>query len=135
MKCIIRRVGVSVFLVGVFVAAVQVPNAAPVRSGDTITDRKGFVPNRKYLPLGAKAVGVLVADADPVILLEGRRGPPDQLCFSTGGGSFRWVYVPAERNATVGRLMIPVGTQGERKLFENLNMATLATTKRWDVTS
>ncbi|MFL5340479.1 MAG: hypothetical protein ACJ8F7_10030 [Gemmataceae bacterium] len=135
MKRIIRRVGVSLLLVGVFVTAVQVPNAAPVRSGDTITDRKGFIPVRKQVPLGGKAVGVLVADAAPVILLEGRNGPAAQLCFSTGGTSYRWVYVPAERNATVGRLMVPVGPKGEPKLFENLNLASLASVKRWDITS
>src|SRR5262249_1562629 len=69
----------------------------------------------------------------PVLALEGRSGPAEQLCFGSGGTSYRWVYVTAGKNATVGRVVIPVGSQGERKVFDNLSVASPATVKRWGV--
>ena len=137
MKRFIRRFCLLVLLAVVFVAAAGIPHAAPVKpgSGDSITDRKGYIPYRKNLPLAGKTIGLLVGDAGPVLAIEGRAGPADQLCFAAAGGSYRWVYVPVEANATIGRVMIPVGPTGERKLFENLSLASTNTVKRWDISS
>src|SRR5437764_6233673 len=80
--------------------------AAPVPSSstETVNDRKAFIPYRKHAPLAEKVIGVLVADAGPVLQTEGRTGPADQLCFGRGGNSYRWVYVPADKDPTIGRV-------------------------------
>jgi len=137
MKRIIRRVVLPLLLTVIFVAGAGIPHAAPVRSGstDTISDRKAYIPYHKNLPLPGKAIGVLAADCAPILAIEGRAGPADQLCFSSAGSSYRWVYVPVDKNATVGRVTIAVGPTGERKLFENLSLASPSAVKRWEINS
>jgi len=54
---------------------------------DTVTDRKDFVPYRKYESLAGKAIGVLVSDVVAVMSNDGRGGPPDAMAFSRNGGS------------------------------------------------
>lgn len=108
--------------------------ATPVNSGGpTIIDRKNFIPLRKHVPLPGTVIGVLVPDAQAVLALEGRTGPPDQLVFSCGGGSYRWMYVQVKANALIPRLDVPVGTKGEKKRFENLNLATPATLREFGI--
>jgi hypothetical protein len=109
--------------------------AVPVRSGAsaTITDRAGYIPNRKHVPLPGKVVAVLVFDAQPVLSLEGRSGPANQLCLGYNGGSYRWVYVPVKENPFIGSLIMNVGQKGERKRFDNLSMANPQTLKQWDI--
>ncbi len=109
--------------------SVPVPSAGSA----TITDRKGYIPFRRHVPLPGKIVGVLVRDAQPVLTLEGRSGPADQMCLGYGGGSYRWVYVPVKQNPMIGSLMLGVGDKGERKRFDNLSMASSTTIGQWDV--
>src|SRR5262249_52724900 len=59
-----------------------------------VKDRKGFIPYRNHQVLKGTAIGILLTDGQPVLGNEGRSGPSDQLVFATGGGSYRWVYVP-----------------------------------------
>src|SRR5262245_34664402 len=110
-------------------SAVPVPAAGSA----TITDRGSFIPIRKHLPLPGKIIGILASDAQPTLGLEGRSGPPDQLCLGYSGGSYRWMYVPQKENPLIGSLNIAVGNQGERKRFDNLSMATAQTVAQWDV--
>src|SRR5262245_45697823 len=113
-------------------------HAVPVDSGSatTITDRKNFIPYRKHVPLPGKIIGVLVHDAQPVLTLEGRSGPADQICLGYGGGSYRWLYVPIEKNPMIPWLSLPVGPTGtERKRFENLSLAGAANMKPLGVKS
>src|SRR4051812_28571420 len=58
------------------------------KKGDEITDRAGFIPNRKHLAVPGKIIAVLVTDAQPVLSMEGRSGPQDQLCIGWNGGSY-----------------------------------------------
>lgn len=109
--------------------AVPVPSSGSA----TITDRQGYIPFRKHVPLPGKVIAVLLFDAQPVLNLEGRSGPADQLCLAYRGGSYRWVYVPVKENPLIGSLNLRVGDKGERKRFDNLSMATPATVKQWDI--
>lgn len=125
------RLGLAAAALGMAASAL----AVPVRSGAsaTITDRAGYIPNRKHVPLPGKVVAVLVFDAQPVLSLEGRSGPASQLCLGYNGGSYRWVYVPVKENPLIGSLIMNVGQKGERKRFDNLGMANPLTLKQWDI--
>src|SRR5262249_47538290 len=100
--------------------------ALPVPTGDNnrITDRKDFIPNRKFQALPGKAIGILVSDVEPVLNAEGRTGPKNQLCYAQNGCSYRWVYVPAQNKPTRPFLDLPIGDKGERKRFDNLSLAS-----------
>jgi hypothetical protein len=129
-----RRLAVVVF----GLVAAQAVHAVPVDSGggSTINDRKNFIPYRKHVPLPGKIIGVLVNGAQPVLTLEGRSGPADQICLGYGGGSYRWLYVPVEKDAMIPWLNLPVGPTGaERKRFDNLTLAGSATLKPLGVQS
>lgn len=102
--------------------SVPVPGSGP----DTITDRKGFIPVNKQQPLPGKLVGVLVPGAQPVLSVEGRSGPEDQLCLGYNGCSYRWVYVPVTERPMMPWLDLPVAS-GERKRFNSLSLAMPAT--------
>lgn len=106
---------------------------APAPREDVIKERKGFIPHRKHQELAGTVVGILLADGQPVLSMEGRSGPPDQLCLGTNGGSYRWVYVAVQDGKPmIGSLNIPVG-KGEVKRFDQLSLATPATVKQWGV--
>jgi len=62
---------------------------------------KRLFPFRKHLALPEKVVAVLVSEPEPILALEGRSGPRDQMCLAYNGGSYRWVYVPVDRNAMI----------------------------------
>jgi hypothetical protein len=127
----LRRLIAASFALGLGAMVV----AAPIKSGpETVTDRAGFIPNRKHQSLGGKVVGVLIPDPLPVLSTEGRSGPKDQLCFARGMFSYRWIYVPVEKNAFIGTLNIRIGEKGSQvKQFDKLSMANPETVKQWDV--
>ncbi len=107
--------------------ATQTIHAVPVDSGgaSTIGDRKSFIPYRKHMPLPGKVIGVMVFDAQPVLGLEGRSGPADQICLGHGLASYRWLYVPVEKDPMIPWLNLPVGPTGaERKRFDKLSLAS-----------
>jgi hypothetical protein len=80
-------------------------------------------------------IGVLASGAETVMDDEGRKGPQGALCFSVGGGSYRWVYVPVTKKPVIGGMRIPVGEKGDmRKPFYDLCFADVKTVKRWGVT-
>jgi hypothetical protein len=110
---------------------------APPPKEETVKDkdRAGFIPKNKYEPLPGQAVGVLVANVRDVMANDDRSGPPDALGFSRGGGSYRWVYVPAEGKAILTGLQVATGEKGGgRKLYPKLNMADPKTVKQWEIT-
>jgi hypothetical protein len=90
---------------------------------ETVKDRTGFIPHRKFVALPGTAVGVLVNEARPVLSLEGRSGPADAYCFSSDGGSYRWVYLPTRGKPQITNLQVPVGDKGEKRTYPALNMA------------
>jgi len=93
---------------------------------DTFKDRDAFLPKRKFQQLPGKAMGILVGDGHDLMTSEGRRGPKDALCFSSGDGSYRWVYVVVKKKPQIGALNVPVlGKPGEIERFDNLSMATV----------
>ncbi|MBI3821854.1 MAG: hypothetical protein HY289_04135 [Planctomycetes bacterium] len=105
-----------------------------VQAQETIKDRKGFIPNRKHAVVAGKAIGILLTDGAPILQLEGRSGPADQLVFSTGGNSYRWVYVPTQVNPLITNLQVPVGDKGEKAVYAALNMANPKSVLPWAVT-
>src|SRR5262245_25372432 len=80
-------------------------------------DRKDFFPNRKQAAVKGTIVGILLTDGQPVLSTEGRSGPADQLVFSAGGNSYRWVYVPTLENPQITNLQVPVGEKGEVQVY------------------
>ena len=129
----LSRLAAAVVLTG---AAALLALAAPDPSAneDTIKDRAGFIPQRQYQPLPGKVVGVLVADVRKVMGNEGRSGPADAFGFSSGGGSYRWVYVPVADKPLIPSLTLPVGPTGEqKKRFDKLSLANAETVKQWGV--
>src|SRR5947208_1930697 len=60
---------------------------------EAFKDRDAFLPKRKFQPLPGKAIGILVGGAHELMNAEGRRGPKEALCFASGDGSYRWIYV------------------------------------------
>jgi hypothetical protein len=122
----LMRVWSKLFLIvaGLLLAAApvaaQLDNAVPLKL-------KKHLPHRQYRVLGEKAVGVLVHDAKPVLDIEGRFGPKDQLCFSHDGLSYRWVYVPTDNpNPMISNLQVPIGKDqdGGKMVFDRLNVAS-----------
>src|SRR5215813_5336165 len=71
-------------------------------------DRTNFLPRNKHLPLPGTIIALLAADAQPVLTLEGRLGPADQVCVGWNGGSYRWVYLPVETEPTITNLAVPL---------------------------
>lgn len=108
--------------------------AADEPAVEIVRERKSFLPIRNHQPLKGTVIGLLVDDAGPVLGLEGRSGPADQLCFSVNGGSYRWVYVPTLDNAQITNLQVPVGDKGQVQLYPALNMATPRSVTPWGVT-
>ena len=45
-------------------------------TGGPVKDRDGFIPQRKFVALKGKAIGVLVSDVKAVMAHDGRGGPP-----------------------------------------------------------
>jgi hypothetical protein len=83
----------------------------------------------RFLPLPGKAVGVLVGDAQALLAQEGRFGPADAVCFSRGGGSYRWMYVLA-KGGTGGESLMFGG-----QTFDHLVLANPQTLRPWGVTA
>ncbi|MBX9678095.1 MAG: hypothetical protein K2X38_04965 [Gemmataceae bacterium] len=105
---------------------------APQIQEDKAPDRVGYIPKAKYQPVPSRVVGVLVSDVVKVMGNEGRSGPPDAMAFSSGGGSYRWVYVPAINGmpAIIQNLQVKVGAQGDQmRIYPALNMANATTAK------
>lgn len=95
-------------------------------------ERASFLPKRKFEPLPGKVVGILVQGGDELMSAEGRTGPNDALCFSTGEGSYSWIYVPVKERPLIGALLVPVGN-GELKRFDKLGVANLKTVAQWGI--
>jgi len=101
---------------------------SPDRQPEAVADRAGFIPNRKHLPLPGKVIAVLIADAQPILSLEGRAGPADQLCIGYGGASYRWVYLSVNEKPTIRNLSLPL-PEGKTKVYPSLSMASPALVK------
>src|SRR4051794_6420294 len=105
------------------VALLNVGSAWADPPEEIVKNRKDFLPQRKQVALGPKVIGVLAYDAQPVLSTEGRSGPLDQLCFSEGGNSYRWVYVVAfGEHPMITGLRVPIGEKGETALYPALDM-------------
>lgn len=105
----------------------------PGRAAGDAGDLADLFPVRRFQPLPGKTLGVLVG-GEAVLALEGRRGPADAFWLSTGGGSYRGVYVPVAKKYLIGGLNVPVGQQGERtRRFDKLSPATPKTVADWGI--
>src|SRR5262245_34350706 len=78
----------ALLVLGLVIMTARTLPAVPVDSGagNTIADRKNYIPSRKHVALPGKIIAVLVFDAQPVLSLEGRSGPADQICLGYNGG-------------------------------------------------
>lgn len=126
----------SVTALGALLQAAAATSApVPSRTPETITDRARFIPNRAFEPLPGKVIGLLVSDATAVLAAEGRFGPAQHLVLGAAGHSYRWVYVPVERNPTVRGLTIPVGVRGEMATYDKLSLAAPDTVRSLGITT
>ncbi len=109
---------------------------APPDAVETVKDRDGFIPHRKYQAMPGKTIGVLVADVRTVMANEGRSGPADAFGLSSGGGSYRWIYVPVKDKPLITNFTVRAGEKGDQtKTYPSLSMANAQTVKQWDVPS
>jgi hypothetical protein len=99
---------------------------------DTIKDRTGFIPYRKYQPLAGTVVGVLVSNPQPILSTEGRGSALENYCLSLEGGSYRWIYVPTPNKPQINNLQIPLGN-GQKRMYPALSMANPQTVKQWGI--
>jgi len=118
----------SLTIAALSTVAIRADDPAPA-----VKDPKNFLPHRKYVELPGKKIGILAFDAQPVLSTEGRSGPPDQLVFSEGGNSYRWVYVPALEAPQITNLQVPVGPKGEINIYPALNMASPRNVTPWGI--
>lgn len=101
---------------------------------EPIKNRTAFIPNRKHQPLKGTVIGVLLYDGQPILSAEGRSGPGDQLCFSTAGGSYRWVYVPVnDPRPQISNLKVPVGDKGDFMVYPSLDIARPKNVTAWNI--
>lgn len=117
-------------------AAFSFAAPAPPLAEEKAPDRAGFIPQRKYQALPGRIVGVLVGDVAKIMGNEGRSGPQDAMAFSSGGGSYRWTYVPAQPGASlIQNLQVKTGPQGDQvRIYPALNMANPTTVKElWGI--
>jgi hypothetical protein len=122
MKRTLFAVAAALVLVGTSVAQ------------ETVKDRKSFIPNRKQAAVPGKVVGILLTGGQTFLDTEGRSGPANQLVFSSGNNSYRWIYVPTQDNAQITNLRVPVGDKGEHTVYAALNLANPQAVLPWAVT-
>lgn len=130
-----RRLSLPILLLAVLFGGATMDAApAPVLTSETIQDRKGFIPYRKYYALPGKVIGLLVSNVREKMSHEGRSGPPNAMGFSHDVGSYRWMYTPANGKALINQLRVKVGENGNQiRIFPSLNMANPDTVKQWKI--
>ena len=128
------RIASCLVALAVGIGLVSALTALPVPSegNNTITNRKNFIPIRRFEPLPGKVIGILVSEAEPALNAEGRTGPKDQLCFARNGCSYHWVYVATEHDPKTN-LVLPAGEKGEPKEFKNVTLASLQALKPFSI--
>jgi hypothetical protein len=111
------------------------PAAADPPEPGVIKERAGYLPVRRYVPLPGKVVGILLADGKDLVALDGWSGPGDMLVFSSGGNSYRKVYVPTSDNPQVTNFQVPVGDKGMTQVYPALNLANPRSVIPWGITA
>src|SRR5262245_19203321 len=125
------RAKLVLLAVGALVASVA--NAFD-KEDETFKDRASFVPVRQYKALPGKVVGVLVSDVQEVMNAEGHKGPATALCFSSGGESYHWLYIPVQVRPQIGGMRLKAGPDGKTvKRFDNLSLADPRSLKEWGI--
>jgi hypothetical protein len=97
-----------------------------------IVKDRNVLPKNKHEALPGKVIGLLVADAQSIVMTEGRSGPPDSMGFARGLHSYRWVYVPTQDRPIITNLAVRVG-DGTVQTFPALNMANPKTVTPWGI--
>jgi hypothetical protein len=116
-----------------FVLAVLLAIGSLGHAQEAVKDRKAFIPSRKQVEVKGTAIGILLADGQPVLSTEGRSGPADQLVFSADGNSYRWIYVPTQDNPQITNLQVPL-PGGQKAVYGALNLANLRSVSLWAIT-
>src|SRR5436190_11999794 len=98
-----------------------------------IVKDRNVLPKHKHEPLPGKVIGLLVADAQPVVMTEGRSGPADSMGFARGLHSYRWVYVPTQDRPIITNLSVRVGDGSKVQNYAALNMANPKTVTPWGI--
>jgi hypothetical protein len=96
---------------------------------EMVMDRSAFIPRMKFAPLPGAALGILASDWRTLLAEEGRSGPGDVLAFSTGGASYRWVYLPVMDKPTATNLRVHTGQGDAVKVYPSLSLANPSTLK------
>jgi hypothetical protein len=95
---------------------------------------KDLLPSRKHTALKGNVVGIFLVDGQQFLSTEGRSGPADQVCFSTAGCSYRWVYVPVASNPQITNLQVPVGEKpGMIQVYPSLDLARPTNLKNFGI--
>lgn len=120
------RLSVSLVALGSLQVAGVLALAAPGNAERAIIleDRSQFIPKNRFVPLPGRVIGVLVRNPHEVLALQGRDSVNDQYWFSTQGSSYLAVFVRDATNPRFERLEAPLGDTGEKRVFENLSLAT-----------
>jgi hypothetical protein len=128
-----RGITAMLFLSGLAIAVLVAPMDAYQPAKSTAMDAKDLLPNRKQMPLKSNAIGILLVDGQQFLSTEGRSGPLDQVCFSTAGCSYRWVYVTVVNGAQIQNLQVPVGDNGAFQVYPALDLARLKNLKTFGI--
>jgi hypothetical protein len=129
-----RRAAATFFLAGLASALVAASALADPPAQAAVKDLKDLMPSRKHMPLKSNVVGILLVDGQQFLSTEGRSGPPDQVCFSTAGCSYRWIYVPVIDGAQITNLQVPVGEKpGMTQIYPSLDLARLKNLKAYGI--
>jgi hypothetical protein len=87
-----------------------------------------------FAELPGVVVGVIVADINPLIAVEGRSGPPGAAGFAVGADGYRWFYLQSPEGAA-DTVKIGVGKGGaEKKSFPGVHIARAADLERLKIT-
>lgn len=81
-------------------------------------------PPVKYAPLQGKVVGVLVPDAEAILAAEKRSGPAGAVLFSSGPGSYRWLYLPRPKDDRKAEDQYVVVAGDKEQVFHHVRIAT-----------
>lgn len=120
---------------GGFLSAAAGADFDPTTSSLSLKSRGEALPRQQFRPMPGRVVGVLIAGGQDLLANEGRTGPADAYCFSVGGESYRWMFVPVNEKPLIGGMRLPVGKDGKTiQRFDKLSFATPATLKSSGIT-
>lgn len=131
----VRTLTPCLFLAALPALVTAASTTAPAQQGPPGVERQSLFPNNKHQALPGKVIGILAVGDENLLKAEGRTGPRGVLYFSTGGSSYRFLYVPDKKKPLIGGLNVRVDDKGTTRRFDYLGLATLETLRQWGVSA